>query len=52
MKPVIDIVIPTYNAKPLLEKNLPHIIQNSPEVRNIIVVDNASSDNTDEYLAS
>ena len=47
----LDIVIPSYNAKYLLEKNLPKVIKWSPEVEKIIVVDDGGSDDTKEYLA-
>jgi len=45
----IDIIIPSYNAKFLLEKNLPTVLKYSPEA-NIIVVDDGSTDGTPEYL--
>jgi len=48
MKPTIDIVIPSYNAEDLLKKNLPKILKNSPQVNKIIIVDNGSTDNTQE----
>ncbi len=50
MKPKIDIVIPTHNGLPLLKKHLPVIIENSPQVSSIIVIDNGSTDGTFEYL--
>jgi len=50
-RPVIDLIIPSYNAKWLLEKNLPIIIKNSPEIEKIIVVDDGGDDNAQEYLA-
>lgn len=49
--PSIDIVITSFNGKSLLEKQLPVVIKNSPQATQIIVVDDASSDNTVEYLA-
>ena len=49
MKPTIDIVIPSYNAKYLLEKNLPTVIKFSANAK-IIVVDDGSTDGTQEYL--
>jgi O-antigen biosynthesis protein len=49
-KPSIDIVIPSFNARHLLEKNLPKVIKWSPQVKKIIVVDDGSSDDTKEYL--
>ncbi|PIP85544.1 hypothetical protein COT86_03625 [Candidatus Collierbacteria bacterium CG10_big_fil_rev_8_21_14_0_10_43_36] len=50
MKPTIDIVIPSYNAEWLLEKNLPVVLKTSPEVDRIIVVDDGGTDNALEYL--
>lgn len=47
----LDIVIPSYNAKYLLEKNLPKVKKYSPEVNKIIVVDDGGSDDTKEYLS-
>ncbi len=50
MKPTIDIVIPSYNAEWLLEKNLPVVIKTSPEVDKIIVVDDGGTDNAPKYM--
>jgi GT2 family glycosyltransferase len=47
--PSIDIVIPTFNGKYLLEKHLPEVIKLSPGA-GIIVVDDGSTDNTPKYL--
>jgi len=49
MQPTIDIIIPSYNAKYLLKKNLPTVIKLSPKAK-IIVVDDGSTDGTPEYL--
>lgn len=49
-KITIDIIIPSYNAERLLEKNLPVIIKNSPLVDKIIIVDDGGTDNAPEYL--
>lgn len=49
MKPTVDIIIPSYNAKYLLEKNLPTVIKFSADAK-IIVVDDGSTDGTPEYL--
>ncbi|HSV94393.1 MAG TPA: glycosyltransferase family 2 protein [Spirochaetia bacterium] len=49
MKPSIDIVIPSYNGKYLLEKHLPEVIKFSDDA-GIIVVDDGSCDGTPEYL--
>lgn len=50
MKTSIDIVIPSYNARSLLAKNLPEVIKASGNA-GIIVVDDGSCDGTKEYLA-
>lgn len=49
--PSIDIVITSFNGKDLLAKQLPVVIKNSPDVNQIIIVDDASSDGTVEYLS-
>jgi Predicted glycosyltransferases len=49
----ISVVIPTYNGKSLLEKNLPNILETllqSALSYEIIIVDDASSDDTIPYL--
>jgi len=46
----IDIVIPSYNAQSLLEKNLPVVIKTSPEINKIIVVDDGGTDDAPKYL--
>ncbi|MBU1071085.1 glycosyltransferase family 2 protein [Patescibacteria group bacterium] len=46
----LDLVIPSYNAKYLLEENLPKVIKYSPEINKIIVVDDGGSDDTKKYL--
>lgn len=51
--PSISVIIPTYNGKILLEKNLSNIIEalnHSGLTHNIIVVDDASSDGSETYL--
>ena len=45
-----SIVIPTWNAKDLLEKYLPSVVGAAAEADEIIVVDNASSDGTAELV--
>ncbi len=45
----ISIVIPSYNGKSILEKNLPLLLQIIP-ADEIIIVDDASSDESLEYL--
>ena len=49
-RPTIDIIIPSFNAKYLLEKHLPQVIRNSPQVDKIIIVDDGSNDGTTEWL--
>lgn len=48
--PTIDIVIPSFNGKYLLEKHLPEVIKNSDYLNKVIVVDNGSSDGTIDWL--
>lgn len=50
MKPNIDIIIPSFNGKYLLEKHLPEVIKNSDNLNKIIVVDNGSTDGTVVWL--
>jgi len=49
-RPIIDIVIPSYNGKHLLEKHLASTIKNSPGVNRVIVVDDGSVDCTEQWL--
>jgi len=49
-KPTIDIVIPSYNARDLLKKNLPKILKYSPEINQTIIVDDGSTDGTQKFL--
>ncbi len=46
----IDIIIPSYNARYLLEKNLPSIVKNTNDLGNLIIIDNGSTDDTVEWL--
>ena len=48
----ITIIIPTFNGLPLLKKHLPQVIKCSGNGTKIIVVDNGSSDGTEDYLIS
>lgn len=50
MKSIIDIVIPTFNGRYLLEKHLPQIFQHSDYLHKVIVIDNGSTDGTVEWL--
>lgn len=50
--PFFSIVIPTYNRATLIERTLATIWQQTYPHYEVIVVDNCSSDNTEEVLAS
>lgn len=50
IQPTIDIVIPSYNARSLLEKNLPFIIDHTENLGKLIIVDNGSTDDTVVWL--
>ena len=49
MEKRISVVIPNYNGKHLLKKNLPSVVKNCPGCE-IIVVDDASTDGSVEFL--
>jgi len=49
-KPLVDIVIPSFNGRRLLEKNLPRVIKHSPSVNQIIVVSDGGQDETVSFL--
>lgn len=49
-KPTIDIVIPSFNGKYLLEKHLPQVFENSDYLNKVIIVDNGSTDGTIDWL--
>lgn len=46
----IDIIIPSFNGKNLLEKNLPEVIKNSDYLNKVIIIDNGSTDDTIVWL--
>ncbi|MBL8233823.1 MAG: glycosyltransferase [Bryobacterales bacterium] len=48
----ISVVVPTRNGKTLVERLLPGVLADLPELSEVIVVDNGSDDGTAEYLAS
>lgn len=50
MEAKISVVIPNHNGCLILEKNLPNVINNSPEALEIIVVDDASTDDSVNFL--
>jgi len=45
-----SIIIPTWNGKELLEKNLSQVLKTIPENCEVIVVENGSTDGSKEYL--
>ena len=49
-KAEIDIIIPSFNARYLLEKNLPSIIKNTDHLGKLIIIDNGSEDDTVVWL--
>lgn len=49
-KQEIDVIIPTFNGKYLLEKNLSHIVENTDNLGSLIIIDNGSEDGTSEWL--
>ena len=50
--PLISVVIPTYNRGVLLKKAIESVVAQSYENIEIIIVDNNSTDNTDEVISS
>jgi GT2 family glycosyltransferase len=50
MKSPVDVIIPSYNGKYLLEKNLSSVVSNTENLGTIIVVDNGSTDDTVSWL--
>lgn len=48
----IDVVIPSTNALSLFQKHLPSIIKNTPNLNQVIIVDNASDDLSIQYAKS
>ncbi len=46
----VDVIIPSFNGKYLLEKHLPEIIKNTDFLNKVIIVDNGSTDGTVEWL--
>lgn len=49
MKPTIDIIIPSFKGKKLLQKHLPDVLKHSPDC-GIIVINDGPDDGTVEYL--
>ena len=52
MNQKISLIITNWNGISLLKKNFETVVKNSPEVSEIIVVDNGSEDGSVEYLKS
>lgn len=50
MKKSVDVIIPSYNARYLLEKNLPVLVKNTENLGKLIIIDNGSEDDTIEWL--
>jgi GT2 family glycosyltransferase len=50
MKSTLDIVIPSFNGRYLLEKHLPEVFKNSDFLNKVIIVDNGSTDDTVAWL--
>ncbi len=50
--PLVSIVIPTYNRKILVERLIKSILKSTYKNLEIIVIDDASADNTLEYISS
>ncbi|MBL7078342.1 glycosyltransferase family 2 protein [Candidatus Shapirobacteria bacterium] len=50
LKPKISIVIPVWNGKKLLEKNLPQVFKALPKGCEVIIIDDGSTDGSTEYL--
>lgn len=48
---LISVVIPSYNGKHLLSRNLPAVLKSIPPSAEVIVVDDASTDGTAGWLA-
>lgn len=45
-----EVIIPSYNGLPLLKKHLPEVIGHSPANTRVIVIDDGSTDETEEFL--
>ncbi len=46
----IDVIIPSYNGRYLLEKSLPYIVKNTKHLGKLIIIDNGSEDDTLSWL--
>jgi len=52
MNKTIDVVIPSTNGEELFKKHLPAVLEYTPKLKNLIIVDNASTDGTVSYVKS
>ena len=50
--PMVDIVIPTYNGLHLLKKFLPAALKCTPNLNQLIIIDDGGQDETKEYVKS
>lgn len=50
MKRKVSVIIPNWNGKKLLEKNLPLVFRVLPKGTEVIIVDDGSTDGSQEYL--
>lgn len=48
----IDVIIPSTNGKELFKKHLTAVLANTPNLNNLIIVDNASTDDSVSYAES
>lgn len=53
--PIVSVIIPAYNSKDLIAKNLPHLLRarsnKKNRIKEIIIVDDGSVDGTAEYVS-
>ena len=52
MDNLISVIVPTFNRKPLLQRAIDSVLNQSFENFQLIIVDNYSSDDTDELISS
>ncbi len=50
--PALSVVIPTYNGRHLLQKHLPRVLEILKPGDEVIIVDDASSDDTEKWIRS
>ena len=51
-RPLLSICIPTYNRAKIVEQCVKNLLSNDHEFFDVVVTDNASTDNTQELLSS